>query len=337
MVDRSDTWDGGYKRTNSKGRKVFVIYKRVRGRLYEISTRCTSSGAAETQWQRFQSDPANYKPEGEKPRGALVLDEPLGGAFLRWSREEKRNTVKWVKDQRRALAWWEERIGTVDLRKLTTARLATELDGVPAGRKQLIATLKTFYGWLRTERHLITTAEDPTFGQLRVPQAKPRQLTQVKAIELDQYRAAMAALKGWPRDALEVLAGTGWHVTELQRFITGGTVGAHPRDKSAAVLLCPHTKGGVPLRTQVSVEVAAAARRLQARGELDYFKLREAIHAAGGKFNPGFMRHSAATWAINAGADPASVAAFLGHKSPATTRKFYATFAVPLKVPTIGD
>ena len=33
--------------------------------------------------------------------------------------------------------------------------------------------------------------------------------------------------------------------------------------------------------------------------------------------------------AINAGADPAAIAAFLGHKSPATTRKFYATHAVP--------
>jgi len=35
-----------------------------------------------------------------------------------------------------------------------------------------------------------------------------------------------------------------------------------------------------------------------------------------------------ATWAIERGDDPAAVAAFLGHKSPATTRRFYATLAV---------
>ncbi len=52
-------------------------------------------------------------------------------------------------------------------------------------------------------------------------------------------------------------------------------------------------------------------------------------------FTPGMLRHSVASWAINAGADPAVVSAYLGHKSPRTTRKFYATFASPTKVPTL--
>ncbi|WP_395831273.1 tyrosine-type recombinase/integrase [Archangium violaceum] len=52
-------------------------------------------------------------------------------------------------------------------------------------------------------------------------------------------------------------------------------------------------------------------------------------------FTPGRFRHSVATWAIEKGAAPASVAAFLNHKSPATTRRFYATHAVPAKIPTL--
>ncbi|WP_162159651.1 tyrosine-type recombinase/integrase [Cystobacter fuscus] len=51
-------------------------------------------------------------------------------------------------------------------------------------------------------------------------------------------------------------------------------------------------------------------------------------------FTQGRFRHSVATWAIEKRADPASVAAFLNHKSPVTTRRFYATRAVPAKIPT---
>jgi integrase len=53
-------------------------------------------------------------------------------------------------------------------------------------------------------------------------------------------------------------------------------------------------------------------------------------------FTPGWLRHSVATWAIDSGAGPASVAAILGHKSPRTTRKFYAVHASPTKVPTLA-
>jgi site-specific recombinase XerD len=215
------------------------------------------------------------------------------------------------------------------------ARLLAELDGAP-GRKQLIATLKTFYAWLRTERHLIGTAEDPTYGQMKVPQAQPKQLEKVKAVGREEYERALTALEGWPRDALEVLGGTGWHVTELERFAQAGEIETHPLN-GAPVLKCPQTKGGAPLRTQVGQSVADAARRLRERGALDYFRFRDALRSVGATFNPGYLRHSVASWAINAGADPASVAAFLGHKSFATTKRFYATHAVPAKVPTLAE
>jgi integrase len=93
------------------------------------------------------------------------------------------------------------------------------------------------------------------------------------------------------------------------------------------------------LRTAVSAEALEAAKRLRERGSLSIEKYGLAVKAACRAaqiepFTPGQFRHSVATWAINSGADPASVAAFLNHKSPRTTRKFYATHATPKKVPT---
>lgn len=337
-TDRSDRWDGGYKR---KG--VFIIYKRIRGKLYEISTRCRSSGAAEKQFIRFQADPENFKPQGETPKGALMLDVALTEPFLHWSRDEKHNTPKWVRDQKRALVWWEARLTGANLRALKTARLVAALDslacdpetGKSQGRKQMIATIKTFYGWLIRVRHEIDANADPTLG-LTVPQARPKQWTHLKAISREDYDAALAKLQGWPRDALTVLGGTGWHVTELERFAESGTVESHPHTREP-VLVCPQTKGGEQLRTQVGQDVAEAAKRIRERGKMNYFRFRDALRDSGATFNPGYLRHSVATWAINAGASPQAVSAFLGHKSMATTKKFYATHAVPAKIPTLAD
>lgn len=332
MPDRSNTWAGGYVAKSGK----HVIYKRVGGRLFELTTPATSARAAMLQLQRFEADPTAYRPEGDTREAALELTADLAKEFLVWSRRGKGNSPKWVRDQKRALAWWLDRLKGVDMRRASTARIVTELEPVRRGRKQLIATLKTFLAWLRVERHLLTTAQDPTFGQLRVPQSRPKQLEQVKAVGVEEYRRIIDALKGWPRDALGVLGATGWHWSELERFVKGGAVERHPRAEGA-VLLCPHTKAGVPLRTHVPAVMAEPAERLRAAGaSVEYHRFRRALRAVDAKFNPGFMRHSVASWAVNAGADPALVAAFLGHRSPATTRRFYATHAVPLSVPSLA-
>ncbi|HYO57443.1 tyrosine-type recombinase/integrase [Archangium sp.] len=106
------------------------------------------------------------------------------------------------------------------------------------------------------------------------------------------------------------------------------------------MLVCPRTQSGEPLRTAASAEVLEARKRLLERGSFSFEKyglaIKGACEAAGiPPFTPGRFRHSVATWAIEKGADPASVVAFLNHKSPSTTRRFYATHAVPTKVPTL--
>ena len=108
----------------------------------------------------------------------------------------------------------------------------------------------------------------------------------------------------------------------------------------AGVLVCPQTKSGEPLRTAVSAEVLEAGKRLLERGSFGREKYglastRPARRRASRPSPPGRFRHSVATWAIEKGANPASVAAFLNHKSPSTTRRFYATHAVPAKIPTL--
>ncbi|MCP3105504.1 site-specific integrase [Myxococcus sp. K15C18031901] len=334
-------WDGGYVRTDSKGRDTYYILRRVNGRLFEVSTRCHSSRAAHEQLKRFEADPDSYEPRGglRDEEGALSLTAELVESFLRWSRDEKKNSAKWVSDQQRSLAWWAERLGAVELRKVTTARLVTELDDAKTGRKQHIATLKAFCGWLIKVRHVLKKQDDPSAG-LSVPQARPEQWTTPKAVSREQFLAVRDALTGLSRDALDVLAGTGWHFNELARFAERGTVEPHPLN-GGVVLACPQTKAGEPLRTAVSDQVAEAARRILKVKALSYDAFHRALEGASTTaklaepLRPGFLRHSVATWAINAGANPAAVAAFLNHKSERTTKRFYATHAVPAKVPTL--
>ena len=145
-----------------------------------------------------------------------------------------------------------------------------------------------------------------------------------------------------PAPAMDVQAGTGWHVSELVRFAKMGSVEPYRGEAEgiAGVLVCPQTKSGEPLRTAVSSEVLEAGKRLLERGSFSSEKyvlaIKGACTAAGiPPFTPGRFRHSVATWAIEKGADSASVAAFLNHKSPSTTRRFYATHAVPAKIPTL--
>lgn len=154
-------------------------------------------------------------------------------------------------------------------------------------------------------------------------------------------------------DALTLQAGTGWHTTEVVRFATSGTIEPLPpamtvQHGAVGVLVCPLHKSGDTHRTAVSAEVLEAAKRLRQHGAFSREWYDRAVRTACAKvkrpdgetgiplFTPGRFRHSVATWAIEAGADPFAVSAFLGHKSPSTTKKFYATLATVPTVPTLA-
>ncbi len=350
---RIPEWPHGYIRHDLKGRPTFIVEKRLGDRRWHFSLRVHTIGAALQEVQHFEADPDGYL-AGRGRDNALRFDESLRDAFFKWSAEERHNTPKWVAEQKRYLAWWVEELGDgCDLRRVDLGRdVMPALDGTPC-RAPKIAVLKCFYAWLRTERHIIEPAEDPTFGKLKMPQSDPAQWKTVKAFTPEQFEKVRAAVgPGIYSDAMTVQAGTGWHVTELVRFARSGAVEELPPAADAAegqpkpegaVLVCPVTKGGEMLKTRVSKAVGDAARALLEAGTINRRNydtaLREANEKAGlapGTVSGGRFRHSIATWAVNAGTDPKDVASFLGHKSARTTRRFYATHAVPAKVPTLA-
>ena len=326
---------------DAQGRPTYVIYRKVLGYPYERSTRAHTLKAAMRHLERFESDPAQYEPATVDP-DPVLLTKALATEYLAWSKKERGNSRDWVRKKKTVLAWWQKRLGPKDLRRLSlTEDIKPALRDAPAPHHKA-AVIKALYAWLRTEKHLVKPAEDPTFGALKIPQLPPEQLSRVKAVERERYLKAREHLMGHYRDGLDVLAATGWHVTELLRFAGGGVVEApvRPREGVAGVLVCPKGKNREPLRVAVGGEAFGAAKRLREHGAFsrEWFDraVRSACEAAGVEpFTPGVMRHSVATWAIDEGADPAMVAAFLNHKSPRTTRKFYATHATPKKVPTL--
>lgn len=189
--------------------------------------------------------------------------------------------MRWVKKQQGYLAWWADQLKGRNLRKLTLLDdILPALEGQKA-RGHRIAVLKRVYSYLRKVKHVLTVAEDPTFGRLSVPQAKPELWKRAKAIPREHYLLAREHLAGHWRDALDILAGTGWHVSELQRFAEDGRVEPYPCQGDvegvAGVLICPSHKNGEELRTGASAEVVDAARRLRERGSLSIEKFGLAV------------------------------------------------------------
>lgn len=343
-VGRWEPWEGGRCWVDRDGGRTYYIRKRVGGRRYEIRTPATIASAAFEHLKRFLADPEGYEPQGEVRAEPIYLDEKLAAEFITWCREEKKNSTDWLRHQRDYIAWWADHLRGIDLRRASLAEhLLPPLKGAPA-RAHKIAVLKSVFSYLRKETHKLTAAQDPTFGTLSVPQAQPEQWRRPKAVPLARFAAVVKHLEKRWRDLLTIQGGTGWHTTEVQRFARGGGVEPLPSGAKkrgvAGVLVCPQTKGGEVLRTAVSAPVLAAAKRSLAAGSFDRRRYEKAVAGAclAAKvpaFTPAMMRHSVATEAVNRGADPAQVAAFLGHKSPRTTRRFYATLATPVKVPTL--
>jgi integrase len=337
---------------DADGRASYHIRKSIHGTRYELATGATNIASAIEQLRRFEADPQGYDPRGDTREGLFLSDE-LVKEFLEFSKGLG-NSADWRRKQKHLLAWWAERLERIDLRRasLHDHVLPALKRRDATARHHRIAVLKSFYTWLRTEVHRLTTAEDPVFGQLKVPQARVAQLTKSKLVPRDHVLLVVEGLTAPWRHALLLQAGTGWHTSEVLRFAAEGTIEPLPRyalqDGVAGVLVCPMRKSGEPQRTRVSPEVLEAAKRLRAHGSISREWYERAVKKAcaavkrpdGGSgipvFTPGRLRHSVATWAIDAGADPAQVAAFLGHRSPRTTRKFYATHSAPTKVPTLA-
>lgn len=335
-------WTGGTVRWDARGTPTYWITRRLGGKRWNFSLRCHELESALAHLRRWEADPWGYQPAEDAralQAAPLALTEALCEQFADWSERVKHNGPRWVREQRAILTWWRERLGEVDLRRLALKRVLDVLEAHPEARQHRVAVIKALYAWLRKVRHVLPPEQDPTLGTLSAPQARPEQWTRRKAFTVAQFEAVRRHLSGVYADAADVQAGTGWHVSETCRFAESGAVEERQR---VAILACPQTKSGTPLLTEVSEEVAEAARRLREHGHLSPFAYwracRDACDAAGlepGTVAPGSFRHSVATWAVERGASPESVSAFLNHKSVQTTKRFYSTLAVPRKIPTL--
>ena len=272
----------------------------------------------------------------------LALDDDLRNRFCNWSIVERQNSPRYVAELRAGLAWWSSRLQGVDLRQLSIVRhVLPELDRLERGRRPRLVALKVLCSWLHRERHEL---EHDPLAALKLPQSRPEQWRRRKAVPRPVLEATLRELEPRWRDAVTILCGTGWHVTELERFATqwSGGIGPRPpraRRGVAGVLETVHKHGELH-RTCVSRQVLAAARRLRRRGKLGISGLRKALRRACARagvegWGAGRLRHTVASWAVSVGEDLAAVAAFLGHRDARTTRRFYVECYTPRKVATL--
>lgn len=338
---KKELWPGGYIHRQKDGRPLYIIAKMVRGKRFHISTRCHDIRPALKQLERFEADPFNYRPEGEGG-GDMPMTANLIAEHIAWQLDVKKNTRKHAKEMGNRLAEWLEDFKGGDLRKVTLRdHIVPALNKRDTGRKNRIIALKGFYSWLRTERHAITSAEDPTLDLL-VPQAIPEKLKRRKALERERVRAALKHLRGAYKDCLLLLIATGWHVTELERFVRSdeSEIVRQPKgSKVLAVLSVKHKSDWTrtPILDKFYLQVA---ERLKARGAVPRRlngHIKEACEKAEVKpFTLGVLRHSVGTWAVEDGAHPRDVSEFYNHKDLRTSKRFYIDAAVPtISVPVL--
>jgi len=329
QIDRH--WLGGYVRDG-----VFIIRRSINGKRYDITTRCTTEKAALKCLEAFEASPATYKPgKRDAPTDAVIFTEVIAQEFLD-AMKAKGNAKAWRLIQANILKWWAGKLGSRDLRHITASDVRRHLKDTTRYPHKL-AVIKALFRWLREQKE--TKLDD--LSDIPSPQIKPAQWAKSKVIPQVPIKRVYGYLKAPYKHALMLQAGTGWHVTEACRFANAGEI-YRPLPipfYSLPVVASPLHKSGVPHRTQVSEEVAWEAWLLRQYGKLTYHPywkaLKKACEKAGVEvFTPGRFRHTAATHAIERGATPEEVAAFLDHKDKRTTMRLYATHAVVPKVPT---
>jgi len=139
------------------------------------------------------------------------LNAETAAQFLTWSWDEKKNSAKWIHEQKVYLAWWQGVLGSVNLRELRVERILEALNGAKC-RAPKIAVIKSLYGYLRKNGfrdeqggvHRLTADEDPTLHHLTVPQAKAAQTRRSKVVPKEDFLKAQAHAEPPYQDALKV-------------------------------------------------------------------------------------------------------------------------------------
>ncbi len=335
-VSRRPWPGGGYIHRQKNGADLYIIERKINGVRYHVSTCAHSRRAADKQLEQFEMAPSEYDPSvGLHGESALPFDGQYVLDYFAFMLK-KGNTRKHSRQMLLRLNEWAVDLRGKDLRRLSLREHIRPVVERRTNRKHRIIAIKGFFSWLRKDRNLLTSAQDPTLD-LPVPQASPEKLRRKKVVLFEHVAGAAAFLAQRERDVLNLLVATGWHVTEVERFIRSKESEIILKPSGAdvmAALVMRHKSGDLTSTPVDQKDQLESAQRLKASGECPS-RLNATIAAACRKamvpvFTLGVMRHSVGTWAVESGATVPEVAAFLHHKDASTTRRFYIDTAMPV-------
>lgn len=178
----------------------------------------------------------------------------------------------------------------------------------PATVRNRIAYLRSACRWA-WKRHGMGGDADPG-ARVQVPAVRNARETVVSRAQV--VKLCRACPHRGTRAVIRLAYYTGMRIGEI---LAAERVGGH--------FLLRDTKNGDARLVPIHPRIATAARvPLPTRGELHYWwaKAREACGLAHVHLHD--LRHSAASAMINAGVDLATVGAVLGHRSPASTKRY---------------
>jgi integrase len=324
-------WLGGFIRETKGGRPVYVIEKRIAGRLFKRSTRCHTEKAALDQLRKFEGDPGGYVER-------LMLTDALIFEYRDWQLDVAGNSHEWAHTSANMLADWMEVIGETDLRQLTAPKVKTMLASFTTSQPARMTVLKGFFTWLRKERGLLKHHEDP-MPDVRIPERKSaKEQGRARDVPFETALAVYKQLRADVKDVLQLLSGTGWHLSEVGRFAEKGEIRKDPTGKSKAVLVVWHKRQEHAVTGLSNPAHIAAAKRLREQGWiLSRGRLAELMRFANDAANIpederlhlGDMRHCVGTWSVELGEDMGTVARAFNHESEKMLRRHYVRHAVP--------
>ena len=343
-------WFGGrVAEVGSKG-KVFILERMVHGRRYSLPVG-TDVRTASAAWFAFKDDPVGFVEARETKRrrergyvhGSVVLTTELVDGLTASMRAEKLSE-KHVRNVRAYALQWTEDLNREDLRHVAKLQLTRALNKRKTARAHRIIALKTLCAYL-TDQGLLDVGTSPA-RHLKVPQARAAQTVKVKGYSASTLSRVYSALADQScRDVMRLQVCYGMHGTEVDRAARGNALlrDAEGHGEIHSTLAFPHKRGDVHVISLDAVS-AAAVRRLQQRGLAPDLKVQvRALQAACKGRNikpplkPGQFRHSFVTlaqagrWVYPAGqgVSLADVAEVTGHRSTATTKRFYSSVQVP--------
>ena len=341
-------WDGGRVRTGRNGDSVWVLERMIEGRRYVKALDARSEKEALAELALFNSAPDQYATKVERAaqaKAVFINDYLLRRLDARMEKEEQSQGHRKSIDT--YLRAWAKVLKPKDFRRITLAHLKTALATWDTAERYRVIAIRTFTAFLR-EEGLLTLAQDAS-QDLPVPPAKPGKPHEARAYTVAHVEKVYRHLSTQcVRDFVHIAAKTGLHGTEIARLAAGkGEVKELPGyGEIAGTIRLMHKKGTVHVQS-VDRLTLEAAKRLQARkrapvGGTLHAAIWLAAKGAGVEtINPGQLRHSFITWALESGrkVEPKAggvaineVAGIVGHKSSATTKKYYEGVQVPMMV-----